>query len=232
MLNVVLRALILFVLVYLVIRLMGKRQVGELQPVEFVVALMAADLATQPMGNLGMPLLWGVISLLVLLFMQVAVSYASMKSIRARRLLCGEPTVVISKGVINEQALRSQRYNVNDLLEQLRSKDVFDVSRVWYAMLETNGELSVLMKKEAASPTADDLGLDLKQQELPLLLVSDGKIMQKNLTRSGYDPVWLRRKLRGVGIRGESELVIAQLDGDTLYIQTHGGKKCCTLKVS
>ena len=152
MLNVVLRALILFVLVYLVIRLMGKRQVGELQPVEFVVALMAADLATQPMGNLGMPLLWGVISLLVLLFMQVAVSYASMKSIRARRLLCGEPTVVISKGVINE--------------------------------------------------------------------------------RSGYDPVWLRRKLRGVGIRGESELVIAQLDGDTLYIQTHGGKKCCTLKVS
>ena len=98
MLNILLRALILFALVYIVIRLMGKRQVGELQPTEFVVALMAADLATMPMGDLAIPLLWGIISLMVLLLMQVVISYASMKSVRVRRILCGEPTVLISKG--------------------------------------------------------------------------------------------------------------------------------------
>lgn len=231
MLNILLRAVILFILVYVVIRLMGKRQVGELQPTEFVVALMAADLATMPMGDLGIPLLWGVVSLIALLLLQVIISYISMKSIGARRLLCGEPTVLISKGIINEYALRKQRYNINDLLEQLRSKDIFDISQVWYALLETNGELSVLLKKDFIQPTASDLGLAPEQEELPLLLISDGKVLEKNLQAAGFDKVWLQKKLKNAGFCSENELLVAQINKDTVYMQEKGGKKCCTIRV-
>ena len=225
MLNILLRALILFALVYIVFRLMGKRQVGELQPTEFVVALMAADLATMPMGDLAIPLAWGVISLPALLLMQVIISYTSMKSVRARRILCGEPTVIISKGVINEFALRKQRYNINDLLEQLRSKDIFDISQVWYALLETNGELSVILKSEFTQPDAKSMNISTEQQQLALMLISDGKIMNKNLTLCGYDQVWLERTLSKHGTRIK-EVLVAQMSDDTLYLQKRGGAQC------
>lgn len=230
MLNILLRALILFVLVYIVIRLMGKRQVGELQPTEFVVALMAADLATMPMGDLAIPLLWGVISLLVLLLMQVIFSYLSMKSVRARRILCGEPTVIISKGIINEYALRKQRYNINDLLEQLRTKDIFDVSKVWYALLETNGELSVILKSDFAAPCNQDMSLTAEQEELCLTLISDGKVMDKNLTAANMDRKSLEQTVKKSGL-GINEVLIAQSLGDKVYIQARKEGRSCFVKV-
>ncbi len=225
MVNILLRALILFALVYVVFRLMGKRQVGELQPTEFVVALMAADLATMPMGDLAIPLVWGIISLLVLLLMQVLISYISMKSVKARRILCGEPTVIISKGIINTYALRKQRYNINDLLEQLRSKDIFDISQVWYALLETNGELSVILKSQFVQPDAASLNINTEQQQLSLMLISDGKIMQKNLALCGFNQAWLEKILKSNSLNAK-EILVAQISDKTLYIQTKGGKEC------
>ena len=230
MLNIFLRAFILFVLVYVVIRLMGKRQVGELQPTEFVVALMAADLATMPMGDLAIPLLWGVVSLLVLLLLQVSFSYLSMKSVRARRILCGEPTVIISKGKINEYALRKQRYNINDLLEQLRTKDIFDISKVWYALLETNGELSVILKSDFTQPCLSDMGITASQEGLCLTLISDGKIMAKNLTAVNMDRKSLEKAVAKNGLKVK-DVLIAQSSGDKIYLQTREGKKECFIKV-
>lgn len=230
MLNILLRALILFALVYIVIRLMGKRQVGELQPTEFVVALMAADLATMPMGDLAIPLLWGIISLMVLLLMQVVISYASMKSVRARRILCGEPTVLISKGIINEYALRKQRYNINDLLEQLRTKDIFDISKVWYALLETNGELSVILKSDFAAPCNSDMGLSPAQEELCLTLISDGKIMEKNLAAVSLSKAKLARAISSSGLK-LSEVLIAQSNGDKIYVQPRKEEQGCFIRV-
>lgn len=232
MFNVLFRAIILFALAYIVIRLMGKRQVGELQPAEFVVALMVADVATMPIGNLSIPIAWSVISLIVLLFAQVLISYVSMKSVAARRLLCGEPTVLISRGIISETALRKQRYNINDLLEQLRSKDVFDVSKVWYALLETNGEISILLRSDSAPVCREDLHLAPPQEELPLLLISDGKILYKNLCLIGQEEKWLHKQMKHAGFHSEKEILLAQYSpAGNLYLHGIGGKKCCLLKV-
>ena len=162
--------------------------------------------------------------------MQVVISYASMKSVRARRILCGEPTVIISKGIINEYALRKQRYNINDLLEQLRTKDIFDVSRVWYALLETNGELSVILKSDFSAPCLCDMGIKSEQEELCLTLISDGKIMEKNLAAVNMERQRLERVLKSNGLRIK-EVLIAQSSGDKLYIQAREGKKECFVKV-
>ncbi|MGI6201208.1 MAG: DUF421 domain-containing protein [Christensenellales bacterium] len=146
MLTVFFRALILFVVVTLVMRMMGKRQIGQLQPHEFAVAVLIADLAAAPMADNGIPLLYGVVPILALLCAQVLISLLTLKFQWARTVFCGQPSVVIRKGLIDREELKRQRYNLNDLLEQLRGKDVFSPGDVDYAVLETSGELSILQR--------------------------------------------------------------------------------------
>lgn len=156
MLVICLRACILYALVLVATRLMGKRELGQLQPFEFVIALMMADLAATPMGNTGIPILYGILPLATLLFIHMSFSLLMLKSTRARDILCGRPVPVIRSGKVDEDALRSLRCTADDLEELLREKDVFDAAEVEYAAIETSGKLSILLRRRSRPATYAD----------------------------------------------------------------------------
>ena len=195
-----LRTLILYLCIVLAVRLMGKRQVGQLQPYELVLALMVAEIAAAPLENVATPMLHGLVPILGLLVLHGLCTALSLKSLKLRRILNGVPGVVIREGVIDSRQMQRMAYTVTDLLEELRGQGYEDVSRIHTAILETNGRLSVFPKASFAPITANDLKLPLQQARTPLLLISDGIIQYRHLQESGHDPAWLMQQLSRVRI--------------------------------
>lgn len=220
MLILFVRVIVLYLLVFFVIRLTGKRQISELQPFDLVVTLLIADLASEPASNTGVPLIYGIVPILALFLLQQCISYLSLKSEGVRKLVCGQSVVLVSRGVVQEVALRGSRYTLSDLMEQLRSKDVFELADVEYAILETNGELSVLLKGEKQTPTYEVLHLAPPKARPPFMLVQDGEIHHEALAQAGFDEKWLRRQLARGGAKQIEEVFFAFLGSDgTLHIQ-------------
>lgn len=184
MLVLIIRTLILYLLVVAAMRIMGKRQIGEMQPSELVIAIMISDLASVPMQAIDIPLLAGAVPVLTLLVWEVLMSYVSLKSKRMRRYITGEPSIVVYNGHINENELKRLRFNLNDLMEQLRIAGCTDISNVAAAVLETNGQLSVIEKKQENSGS------------LPYVLISDGEINENELKRAGKDIKWLKKHIK------------------------------------
>jgi len=212
MLLIIIRTLILYIAVVTVMRIMGKQEIGQLQPFELVVALMVADLAAIPMQNTGIPLLSGIIPIIVLMACQVALSYISMKSIKARNVICGCPSVVVANGKLVESELRYQRYNIHDLLEQLRSKNYPNLADIEFAILETNGELSVIPKSQKRPLQPDDLQIKTQYEGMPMALIIDGKVNEKNLCKANLSVDWLRNELIKFGIDDFKKVFFASLD--------------------
>jgi len=208
------RSLVLYGLVVLVMRLMGKRQIGQLQPFELVVAIMMADLASVPMQNRDLPLSNGIIPILTLLVAQVGLSFLTVRSQWARRILCGTPSVLIENGRLRQSELTRSRLNLNDLLEQLRSKNYANLEDVEFAILETNGDLSVIPKSQRRPVNPADLGLATKYEGLPLDLIVDGRVNWDNMKRAGLDEAWLREQLTRFGLSGPETVFFASLDSE------------------
>lgn len=181
------RTVILYLVLIVGIRLMGKRQVGELEPSELVLSLVIADLAAVPMQDFGIPLLAGVIPILTLLALTMILSVLTMKHVGFRALLCGRPSVIIRRGKLDQGEMRRNRLTVDELMEELRCQGYADPSVVWYAILETNGQLSVLPKAQEKPPTLAQLGQNPTESGLPLVLISDGHVLEHNLTARGVD---------------------------------------------
>lgn len=211
MLIVFFRSLILYLLVVFVMRVMGKRQVGQLQPFEFVLAIMIADLVAVPMQDKEIPLINGIVPIVTLLIAQLTLSYISLKSTKARSIICGRPSILIRNGQIEEEELSRLRYNVNDLTEQLRAKGFANLQDVEFAILETRGDLSVIPKSQKRPLNPEDLQLSTEYEGLPLPLVIDGVIEHANLSKANLDEAWLRQELIRFGLEPESTLV-ASLD--------------------
>lgn len=190
------RAFILYFLVVVVMRMMGKRQIAQMQPFELVITLLIAELAATPMENASIPLLNGVIPILTLLSVQVIVSYLSIKSETISNIICGKPSILISKGVVDQSELRRLRINMNDLLEQLRLKDYPNISDVEYCIMETNGDISVIPKTGKAQVSLEDLNISKQQEQLPVTLILDGQLLSKNLMNAGFNEDWLEQQLR------------------------------------
>ncbi|NLC52840.1 MAG: DUF421 domain-containing protein [Firmicutes bacterium] len=212
MLIIFVRTLFLYLVVVIVTRLMGKRQIGELQPYEFVITIMIADLVAVPMQDRGLSLFSGVIPVLTLLLVQVVLSYWSLKSLTFRRILCGKPSPIMEKGKINWAEMRSNLYHVNDLLEQLRSQGYFNLSEIEYALLETNGSLTVLPRAEKRPVTLEDLKLKAVPEALPLSLILDGQIEEANLAQARLTRQWLQEELKKQGVTDPRTVLIAMLD--------------------
>lgn len=189
------RTVILYLIIICGIRLMGKRQVGELEPSELVMSLVIADLAAVPMQDYGIPLLTGLIPIVTLLALTMMLSVLTMCSIRFRTLLCGRPSIIIREGKLEIGEMRRNRLTLDELLEDLRGKGYTDPSRIHYAILETNGTLSVFPKATETPPTARQLGMQPPDLELPLVVISDGCVLEANLARLGHDRMWLQRQL-------------------------------------
>ncbi len=212
MLLIIIRTLILYAAVLLVMRLMGKREIGQLQPQELVVALMIADLAAIPMQDTDIPLLSGLIPITVLLAAQIALSYLSIKSEKARGFISGYPSVVIENGKIVEPELKRLRYGINDLLEQLRAKNFPNPADVEFAILETNGQLSIIPKSQERPLQPSDLHLKTEYEGIPLALITDGVVNANNLRKMKLDEQWLLGELRRRGIDDVKQVFYASIN--------------------
>ena len=192
-----LRTVILYFILMIGLRLMGKRQIGELEPSELVLTLIISDLAAVPMQDFGIPLVNGLFPIATLLCLSMLLSFFSLKSIRFRALVCGRPTVILREGKVLQQNMARNRFTVDELLEQLRSQGYSDLSAVKYAILETSGQVSVLPYTKASPITPQVVQMEVQDDvTLPVLLINDGHVMSANLSASGYDRTWLDRQLK------------------------------------
>ncbi|MFW6266287.1 MAG: DUF421 domain-containing protein [Halanaerobiales bacterium] len=212
MLNVIFRTIILYFTVIIVIRIMGKRQVGELQPFELAITIMISALAAFPMEDIGIPLIYSLIPILLMLVLQVIISEITLNVNGARVLLCGKPGIVIHQGNIVEAELRKQRLNLTDLLEQLRIKGYHSISDVEYAIMETTGELSVIPTSDKRPLHPDDIGIKPDYEGIPLPLIIDGEVEEDNLKEIQKNKKWLYKKLSMKGIKNPNKVFFATLD--------------------
>ena len=186
------RTVIIYIFIITAMRIMGKRQLGELQPAELVVTLLISDLAAVPMQESGMPLLNGLIPILVLVAMELLLSALMLKVPFFHRLIGGKGKIVVSDGQIDATAMKGMRLTVDDLMETLRQQGTFDIADVQYAIVEANGKISVYPKVGARQVTCDDLNLNPPDNGMPMVVVSDGKVSQWGLSVCGLDEAWLR----------------------------------------
>ena len=207
-----LRTIILYAFIIVGIRLMGKRQVGELEPSELVLALLIADLAAVPMQDFGIPLLTGLIPILTLLCLTMALSVLTMKSVKFRAVLCGRPSVIVENGKLRQGEMRKNRFTLDELMEELRMKGVTDLSTVKYAILETNGQLSVLPFAAQQPPTAQDLDLHLPEPGLPVVLINDGRLIRRSLMERGFNDQWLEKQLKSHKVDRVQDVFLMTVD--------------------
>ena len=212
MLITFLRAIILYIIVLVVMRLMGKREIGQLQPFELAISIMIADLATIPMTDPGIPITNGIIPILGLLMMHLIISIINMKSIRAREIVCGKPSILIYRGKIDEKVLKRERFTINELQERLRGNNVVNISDVEYAILETSGQVTVIQKPNKRTTIPEDFDIMPEYEGIPYDLVVDGKIMYDNLKLIEKNYEWLKKQVSKFGFEPEQALVVT-LDG-------------------
>lgn len=216
------RAIILYIIVLIVMRLMGKREIGQLQPFELAISIMIADLASIPMTETGIPITRGIIPILGLLVMHLLISLINLKSITAREIICGKPRILIYRGKIDEKALIKERFTINELEERLRGNDVSSVGDVEYAILETSGDITVIQKPNKRTTIPEDFNIMPEYEGIPYDLVIDGKIMYKNLTKIGKDYNWLQKEIGKFKIRPEEALLVTFDGKGQIFCQKKG----------
>lgn len=212
------RTVILYFVIVGGIRLMGKRQIGELEPTELVVALLIADLASVPMQDYGIPLLFGIIPIITLLCLTMAVSVLTVRSVRFRSIFCGRPSIIIEKGAIVQREMMKNRLTIDELMEELRLNGVTDLTTIHYGILETNGQLSLLPYAKEIPVTAEQMGKTPKDAGLPLVIINDGQLFQKNLAKRGLDTIWLHDQLAMRNLSHHSQVYLFTVDeGQGVY---------------
>lgn len=223
MLTGFIRTVILFFVTTVVLRLMGKRQLAQLQPYEVVITLMISDLATQPMADVEIPLLGGVVAILTLLLLHSLLSVLAYWSIPLRRLICGRPSVLVRNGTICEDELERLCFDLSDLMEGIRSKGLIGLHETGSVLLETNGSLSVFPSAENRPATRGEQGMEERYDGIPLTLILDGKVQRRTLALAGKDRTWLDNVLQAQGIERARNVLVALLSTQgVLLIQEKG----------
>ena len=189
-------------------RLMGKREIGQLQPFELAISIMIADLASIPMTDPGIPIFNGIIPILGLLIMHLLISMINLKSSKAREIICGRPSILIYRGKINEKNLKKERFTINELEERLRGNNVINLADVEYAILETSGQVTVIQKPEKRNTIPQDFNIMPEYEGIPYDLVVDGKVMTENLREIGKDYNWLKKQVEKFNMKPEEALVV------------------------
>lgn len=214
--NGIIRVLLLYIVVVFSLRVMGKRQIGELQPSEFAITLIIAELATIPMQDAKIPLINGVIPIIILFSLEVFMSYILLKSRKIRSVFTGTPLILINKGKIQQYNMKRARINIDDLMEELRLKDYPDIAQIQYAIMETNGELSIIPKSQ--QPTENNDGL-------PLTIINDGQIDDKNMRFLNLDENWLNKTLDKYRINQIEDIFIMTVDEyQNIYLEKKRGE--------
>lgn len=199
--------------------MLGKRQIGQLEPSELVVTVLISELAAIPMQDIGIPLLSGIIPIITLVSIEIIITVVSMKSLKIRSALCGKPVIVIENGRVLQQEMKKLRFTLDELTECLRLNQVTDIASVQYAILETNGQLSVLLKPSDAPPKAKDMGVKPPKLELPVIVINDGRLMRDNMEFLGLNDHWLETQLKLGGVKTIEDVFIlaAEKGGKTFF---------------
>lgn len=208
----IIRTLILYLLIIVAVRLMGKKQVGELEPTELVLAMIISDLAAVPMQDFGIPLMYGVIPICILSALTMMLSMLMLKSIWFRELLCGRPSVIVEYGVLLEKEMERSRLTVDELMEELRMQGITDLTSVKYAILENSGQVSVILYEQDSPATPKQLGLQVQETGLPKIIISDGRLVKTALQSIRRDEQWVRSQLRKEGIQKISDVFLMVSD--------------------
>lgn len=213
------RAIILYIFVLIVMRLMGKREIGQLQPFELAISIMIADLSTVPMADIGIPIFNGIIPILGLLLMHLIISIVNLKSLKAREIICGKPRILIYRGKIDEKALKKERFTINELEERIRSNNIYDLGDVEYAILETSGQVTVIPKPNKRNTIPEDFNIEPEYEGIAYDLVIDGIVMYDNLKKIGKDYKWLEKEVKKFKITPEEALVVTVNGKYQIYCQ-------------
>lgn len=214
MLLLIIRTTILYAITMLSMRIMGKRQIGQLQPFELVVILIISEMATIGVQNNGLPLLNSLLPIITITVLQIAIALLNLKSERFRLLVCGRPAFIIRGGEIMEEEMRRLRLNTHDLLEQLRSKGYFDIADIEYALMETNGQLSILPRADKRPLQPADINLKVTHEAPAVPIIVDGHLRPHHLAASGHDMHWLQKKLSRYSIKSPEDVFFLSVDYD------------------
>lgn len=224
MLLLFVRTILLYSVVLIVMRGMGKREISQLQPFELVISIMIADLATLPMADPGISILHGIIPILVLLMMHILISIMNLKSLKFREIVCGKPKILVNRGKIDEKAMLKENLTINELQERLRINNIFNLEDVEYAILETSGQITVIPKPEKRNPTLEELNINAEYVGIPYDLVIDGKVMTENLKKLGKDYNWLKKQVEKFKIEPEEALVVVLSGNGSIFCQRKENK--------
>ena len=216
MIIIFLRSFLLYVLVVIAIRIMGKRQIGELQPSELVITILVSNIATLPLEDLNTPLIPGILSILCLVCFEVLTSWLTLKSRKLRHIISGTPKVVIRNGMLDQNVMRDLRYSVDDLMTALRGNDIFDISEVQYAVVETNGNLSVLERFAKKNVVNEDMNIEKKVCDPPMIIISDGCLIEAALRDIGIEKEWVEQLLKRKNLT-ENDVFLLTVDKDRNY---------------
>ncbi|MBQ3047439.1 MAG: DUF421 domain-containing protein [Clostridia bacterium] len=220
MFTLILRAIIIYTIVLFAVRIMGKRQIGDMQPFELVVTLIIADLACIPMSDITIPIVFGIVPLFSLVVFHYFFSFLNRKSIFFRKLLNGRPIIVVDELGINYSALKKLNMTINDLTEGLRACDCFDLNDVAYAIVETNGKISVLLKSNCLPATNKDLKIKTGQSSLSLIIINDGKFIESNLEPLNIDNKTVENILKQNNIKNKKDVLLLSINNNgDVYLQ-------------
>lgn len=218
------RSIIIYFLVLIMLRLMGKRQLGQIQPFEFVIMLIIADLATIPMAETALPLIHGIIPILTLFVIHYVLSILSRKSICMRKIINGKPKIIISPNGIEYSTLKELNLNISDLMEGIRDCGYFNLEEILYAIIQTNGKITVLPRSPYSPITANDLNIEKEKSSLPIVVFAEGKIMKENAERAKIDNMFLKSQIEFAGYKNLNDILLITLNSEgKMYIQPHDG---------
>lgn len=206
------RTLIIYIALLVAMRMMGKRQLGELEISELVVAVVIADAAAIPLQDIGIPLINGLIPLVILLCCEILITGAAKKSIRLRLFLFGQPSILIENGIINQVEMKKNRFTLDELYEELRQQSITDIGKVERAVLETSGNLTVVLFPKEQPPTCNQLGVKCPEVSTPIILINEGRVMEDNLHKIGKDMTWLNKYLRTRHIKSPKDIYLLSYD--------------------
>lgn len=209
---IMLRTLIIYLALLVSMRIMGKRQIGELEISELVTAVLIADFAAIPLQDIGIPMINGLIPLILLLCFEILVTGAFTKSVRFRQILCGTPSVLVHRGKINQAEMRKNRFTLDELYEELRQQGVTDLSTVEYAILETSGALNVVLFPSEQPPTCAQMGIDTPSASYPTIVINEGRVLSNNLALLGLDDRWLRQELKKRNVKSPKDVYLFSVD--------------------
>jgi len=219
------RSIILYVIILFLIRIMGKRQIGEMQPFELVITLIIADLATIPMAETALPLIQGIIPLLTLVCLHYLICLLSRKSIKFRKLFNGKPVILLDPNGVSYENLRQVNMNFNDLLEGLHTAGYFNLDELLYVILQTNGQMTVVNRAPYAPLTANDLQIQKDQSTLPIIIATKGKLIKENITIAKIDEDFILNNIKKVGIEKIKDILLLTIDNSgKMYLQPQKGK--------